>query len=36
MFNPKKSYTPFTKEEFLQALTDAGLEKIEEVAGVAA
>ena len=31
MFNPKKSYTPFTKEEFLQALTDAGLERIEEV-----
>lgn len=31
MFNPKKSYTPFNKEEFLQALTDAGLERIEEV-----
>lgn len=31
MFNPKKSYTPFNKEEFLQALADAGLERIEEV-----
>ena len=31
MFNPKKSYTPFNKEEFLLALTDAGLERIEEV-----
>ena len=31
MFNPKKSYTPFTKAEFLQALTEAGLERIEEV-----
>ena len=31
MFNPKKSYTPFNKEEFLQVLTEAGLERIEEV-----
>ena len=31
MFNPRKSYTPFNKEEFLQALADAGLERIEEV-----
>lgn len=31
MFNPRKSYTSFNKEEFLQALTDAGLERIEEV-----
>ena len=31
MFNPKKYFTPFTKDEFLQALTEAGLERIEEV-----
>ena len=31
MSNPRKFYVPFTKEEFLQALTDAGLERIEEV-----
>lgn len=31
MSNSKKCYVPFTKSEFLQALTDAGLERIEEV-----
>ena len=31
MSNPKKYFTPFTKDEFLQALTEAGLERIEEV-----
>ena len=31
MSNSKKCYVSFTKSEFLQALTDAGLERIKEV-----